>query len=71
MFDPGYEADDKSPSGIVQWYWRLDEFRKERRLWKKMDSMEPKPHPSEGKYKIGLIYILKSFMFSPILERRR
>ena len=55
MFDPGFESDDKSPSGIVQWYWRLDEFRKERRLWRKMDSMELKPHPSEGTHMLLML----------------
>ena len=48
MFDPGFESDDKSPSATVQWYWQLEEFKRERRLWRKLESMDRRPHQKEG-----------------------
>ena len=48
LFDPGLESVDRSPTATVQWYWQLDEFRGEKRIWRKVESMGPKPHPKEG-----------------------
>ena len=63
LFDPGFESDDKSPSAMVQWYWQLDELKREKRLWRKIESMELKPHPKEGRsgfYRMELLYRDKS-----------